>query len=345
MVTDQKRDASNRVAKPSEPGFGLPAYPIGKPVPMLREGTWPRSVHEFDADTVAALQAAEVTGRPLLLRGDPGNGKSQTARAAAAVAGRPFISVVIDGRTEANDLKWRFDAVARLADAQVAREATKLPEESAYLVPGPLWWAYDWDGARQRLEKVNTERAHCLVSPAAAPKNWNPAQGRAVLLIDEIDKADPDLPNALLDVLANLGFREPYGGTEIRCDEATRPLVILTTNEERELPHAFLRRCMVHRLDLPNDRVPLIERLKELGQQHHKHLPDRRVCHVMQEAAEYVADARDRLRGSGLYQPGTSEYLDLVGAVAAMAQTHKEQLALLAQIAPFSLDKAGARHR
>jgi MoxR-like ATPase len=294
---------------------------------------------------VAALQAAEVTGRPLLLRGDPGNGKSQTARAAAVAAGRPFVSVVIDGRTEANDLKWRFDAVARLADAQVRRDGVPLPQEAAYLSPGPLWWAYQWRGAQQRLDTIHAERPHQVTPPAALPVGWRADKDRVVLLIDEIDKADPDLPNALLEILANLGFREPYGGGEIRCSESTRPLVILTTNEERELPHAFLRRCMVHSLNLPNEREALVERLVALGRQHQKHLPGRKTCHVMQTVAEYVADARARLGSTGLYMPGTSEFLDLVGAVAAMARTKREQEALLDQIAPFSLDKAGPRRR
>ena len=121
----------------------LPEYPATTPIPIPSDGTWPKSVHVFDEDTVAALHAAEVTGRPLLLRGDPGTGKSETARAAAAAAGRPFVSVVIDGRTEPTDLKWRFDAVARLADAQVAKKNKALPDERAYLLPGPLWWAYN----------------------------------------------------------------------------------------------------------------------------------------------------------------------------------------------------------
>ncbi len=322
----------------------LPTYTADQPIPIPRDGTWPRSVHQFDLDTIAALLAAEATGRPLLLRGDPGNGKSQTARAAAHAANRPFVSVVIDGRTEASDLKWRFDAVARLADAQIASKDCPLPEESAYLVPGPLWWAYQWEEAQKRLGIINQQRRHRLTTPATPPEGWAAPQGRVVLLIDEIDKADPDLPNALLEVLANLGFREPYGGSEVRCTEATRPLVILTTNEERELPHAFLRRCMVHSLHLPTDRTALVKRFMALGEQHQQ-LPGRRACHVMEAAAGLVADARARLDGTGLYMPGTSEFLDLVAAVSKLGKTEKAQTDLLQQIAPFSLDKAAPRHR
>lgn len=322
----------------------LPSYTAGVPIQMPFSGTWPESVHEFESDTVAALMAAEVTGRPLLLRGDPGNGKTQTARAAAVVAKRPFISVVIDGRTEPNDLKWRFDAVARLADAQVIREKGDLLEEHAYLIPGPLWWAYDWNTAQQRLDQINAVRKHQLVVPAEPPADWRAKQSRVVLLIDEIDKADPDLPNALLEVLANLGFREPYGGTKIGCTEATRPLVIITTNEERELPYSFLRRCMVHSLNLPTEHSELVRRLVHLGEQHQQNL-QRKACYVLEDVAEYVAGMRKKMSGTGLYMPGTSEYLDLVRAVAEMATQKSEQLKLLEQIAPFALNKVGGRLR
>lgn len=325
----------------------LPAYPLDKPIPIPADGTWPRSVHVFDADTVAALHAAEITGRPLLLRGDPGTGKSETARAAAAAVGRPFVSVVIDGRTEPTDLKWRFDAVARLADAQVAKTDCALREERAYLLPGPLWWAYSWQSAQTRLTEVNRDRKHELVAPGTLPEKWTPESGRVVLLIDEIDKADPDLPNALLEVLANLGFREPYGGTEISCSEATRPLVIITTNEERELPHAFLRRCLVHRLELPDDPDELINWLVQVGSRHQETLawPGNCSDDVMKEAAGYVADARKRLAdtGRGRYLPGTSEFLDMIKVLAATpANKLNERLEQLKQLA---LNKGGGRHR
>lgn len=326
----------------------LPVYSSDKPVDIPASGTWPRSVHQFEPETIAALKAAEITGRPLLLRGDPGNGKSQTARAAAVAGNRPFLSVVIDGRTEPHDLLWRFDAVARLADAQVRKEGEALHEEAAYLVPGPLWWAYAWNSAAERLAALNCTRKRSLQPLGTAPEGWNADEGRAVLLIDEIDKADPDLPNALLEVLANLGFREPYGGEEIRCSEATRPLVILTTNEERELPHAFLRRCMVHSLHLPDavkERDALVARLQRLGEQHQARLRPGERCHVLKEAAGQVAEERARLAGSGRYLPGTSEYLDLVNAVSRLARTKKQQVEALAEIGGFALKKSGPRGR
>lgn len=89
----------------------IPDYPLDQDVMLVRQGHLPASVHRFDNNAAVALRAAEACGRPLLIRGKPGVGKSQTARAAAVAAGRPFLSVVIDGRSEAQDLMWRFDAV------------------------------------------------------------------------------------------------------------------------------------------------------------------------------------------------------------------------------------------
>jgi len=220
-----------------------------------------------------------------------------------------------------------------------------LPDEHAYLLPGPLWWAYNWKSACERLDEVNRDRNYKLAGPGAPPEKWSPETGRAVLLIDEIDKADPDLPNALLEVLANLGFREPYGGTEIACTEATRPLVVITTNEERELPHAFLRRCLVHRLELPDDREALIAWLVNVGARHQAALKWPAKCSkkLMQQAAAYVADARDSLAKAGRYLPGTSEFLDMIKVLATTPDDmHDKRLVQLQQLA---LHKGGARHR
>jgi hypothetical protein len=168
----------------------LPIYPTDQDVLLDPCGSWPLSIHRFDADTAAALRAAEAAGRPLLLRGAPGTGKSQTARAAAAAAGRLFLPVVIDGRSEAQELQWHYDAVGRLSDAHTP--GTQALDAVHYLTPGPLWWAYDWAGAERQW---GLRRQGDRPQP---PPGWTPEHG-AVLLIDEIDKADPDLPNAFLE--------------------------------------------------------------------------------------------------------------------------------------------------
>jgi MoxR-like ATPase len=318
----------------------LPTYPIGTDIPLDPVGSWPKSVHRFDAETVTALRAAEAAGRPLLLRGVPGTGKSQTARAAAAAAKpqRMFLSVVIDGRTEAQDLLWRYDAVGRLSDAHAGAGARARASGGGgrsalpYVSPGPLWWAYDWKGAEAQWSL--RRQGHRPQPPAG----WEPTHG-TVLLIDEIDKADPDLPNAFLEVLGNQGFSVPFLGDRV-VRSATPPLVVITTNEERDLPDAFLRRCFVRMLKLPADFIPL-------GRIHleRRGLADPCPDDLLRVAAELFAKDQARAKELNIYAPGLAEYLDLVIAVARQGGSKEEQLDLLERTAPFVFDKAAPRDR
>ncbi len=325
----------------------IPDYPTRKDVAFEAEGTWPASVHRFDERGSAALRAAEACGRPLLIRGAPGVGKSQTARAAAAFAKRPFLSAVIDGRTEPNDLKWRFDAVGRLAEAQIPGQDRSKLLETRFLQPQCLWWAYDWQGASK--QQKTTRRAELEGQgdegqPAGLPTGWKPATHRAVLLIDEIDKADPDLPNALLEVLANKGFQVPYTGQTVTCTDQNRPIVVITTNEERELPNAFLRRCLVLTLELPTDKDALGAYLTAMGERHQKF---RRKsgqagrCLVMPQVAERLWWRREQARKDSLYLPGTSEYLDLVAVLAQLyPDDEAEQRKQLTRLDEFAFSKS-----
>jgi MoxR-like ATPase len=307
----------------------IPTYPIfPTEIPLEPQGTWPSSVHVLDADTVAALRAAEAAGRPLLLRGLPGTGKSQTARAAAAVAKRLFVSVVIDGRTEAQDLQWSYDAVARLSDAHA--QGTEAKDAGHYVTPGPLWWAYDWASAEPQWEKRKQGEK------PQVPAGWQPEQG-AVLLMDEIDKADPDLPNAFLEVLGNQGFSVPLlGQTVVRGK--TPPLVIITTNEERDLPDAFLRRCFVHVLKPTTDLV-------DMGRRHLARCGLPAFDSVLTEAAGLIEQDRAKARELQIYAPGLAEYLDLVIAVATLEAKEAAQDALLKQTSKFVLGKAKVLER
>ena len=331
----------------------IPDYPLQRDIAIPEQGTWPRSVHRFDAGqgAAAALRAAEACGRPLLVRGMPGVGKSQTARAAAAHAKRPFLSVVIDGRTEPHDLMWRFDAVRRLADAQVATAGSALPGEEAYLMPQALWWAFDWSGAARQLalhRRAGTPEAARPDWPCQPPKAWAAESDRAVLLIDEIDKADPDLPNALLEVLANRGFRVPHavpGGGQVVCNDATRPLVLITTNEERDLPNAFLRRCLVLTLELPQAKGELVSYLTQMAQRHQKFFGKSwpGTCDVLDEAALRLWDAREAALRQGDYAPGTAEYLDLVRVLAHLWPSNADQQRKqLRQLDRFAFQKSAS---
>ena len=318
-------------------------------------------MHRFKPEAAAALRAAEATGRPLLIRGLPGVGKSMAARAAAAAAHaqRPLLSQVIDGRTEAQDLMARFDAVRRLADAQVQRGASDraLPLEEAYLRPQLLWWAFDWLGAtvqqrQAQARRVGEQAAQALpldeLEPVPVPSGWSREQGRCVLLLDEIDKADPDLPNALLEVLGENRFTVALTGQVVECPPARRPLIIMTTNEECELPAAVLRRSLVLTLTLPTDPTAQVKELVAIGSEHQRWLmhPDvalrKGQCLVLREAAQAVADARRQADG-GAYQPGTSEFLDLAAALAELwPGNRREQLRQLQHIQGFALVKSAA---
>ncbi len=307
----------------------IPDYPVMAEVPLPATGTWPASVHRFEAEAVAALRAAEAAGRPLLIRGEPGTGKSQTARAAAAAVGRLFLSVVIDGRSEAQDLLWRYDAVGRLSDAQLGGAGAGEP--ARYLSPGPLWWAYDWKSAQEQWD----ERKQGDIPEA--PPGWQETRG-TVLLIDEIDKADPDLPNAFLELLGNRGFAVPYLGQRVVRGD-TPPLVVITTNEERELPQAFLRRCLVLTLKLPADLKPW---LVEMGAMHLKQLGLNERCHpeILEQAADQLIQDRREAQGDQRYAPGLAEYLDLVIALARLGETRQQQQDLLTAVAGFTLRKS-----
>ncbi|MEO1086395.1 MAG: MoxR family ATPase, partial [Acidobacteriota bacterium] len=228
-----------------------------KSVPLSIEGSHPGDgggedaseiIHLFDDRERLAINAAFAAVRPLLVRGEPGIGKSQLARAAAAALGRRYVSKVVDARTESQDLLYSLDAVRRLADAQLVGQGKELREgetvvdrlsESNYVTPGPLWWGFEWKNAHRQAQRAQAcpDDAH-----ADAPDG-------VVVLLDEIDKADSSVPNGLLECLGQRQFAGPLG-TTVRCGP-TPPLVLVTTNEERSLPDAFLRRCLVLHMKLP----------------------------------------------------------------------------------------------
>jgi MoxR-like ATPase len=169
------------------------------------------------------------------------------------------------------------------------------------------------------------------------PPNWKPAHG-SVLLIDEIDKADTDLPNGLLETLGNGDFALPYLRDSVRqAAHSPPPLVVFTTNEERELPAAFLRRCLVLHLALPTEESKLTDFLCQRGAVHFQ-----RQCStkVYQRAGELLVQDRMQAQAQGLPAPGQAEYLDLLRAVIAMEKEEEAQLVLLDEISGFVLQKA-----
>jgi MoxR-like ATPase len=260
------------------------------------------------------------------------------ARAAAVASKRLFLSVVINARTEVQDLQWQFDAVARLGEAQALAQYHKdeIPgrmHPRRFLTPGPLWWVFHWASAEAQFE----ECAHPLEPVPMPPEDWTPSRG-SVLLIDEIDKADTDLPNGLLETLGNGDFAVPYLGLSVRqSQESPLPLVIITTNEERELPAAFLRRCVVLPLSLPEDDGELIDFLCKRGE---VHFPGHCTEKVRRKAGELLLKDRKAAIDQGLPRPGQAEYLDLLRAVCKLADDERSQMDWLHKIDEFVLKKA-----
>ena len=302
-----------------------------RPVELPSRGTFPRAVHLFDRRSVDAINAALASNRPLLVRGDPGTGKSQLARAAAEAfrPKRAFVSFVVDARSEARDLHYSFDAVARLADAQ--SKAHEDLDMNHYVAPGPLWWLFEPEKAERQAEGC---RAAGTPRPLPPP-SWKKAHGM-VLLIDEIDKADASLPNGLLEALSLARFDLP-GGTSIQLSsDLPPPLVVITTNEERALPKPFLRRCLVLHLGLPEDKDGLQEELIRRGNAHFPKIDGA----ILREAARQLVQDRTRIAATGAYAPGCAEYLDLLRALNAIAPGDPEkQRDLLGRLGEFALRK------
>jgi MoxR-like ATPase len=295
----------------------------------------PERFHVFDEPSIDAVNAALAAQRPLLIRGEPGVGKTQLAEAAAMKLKRAFYPFVVDSRTESRDLLWHFDAVMRLARAQLYatqhKDAATVEKELAvqnFVEPGPLWWAFDWKNA-QAASRMGATPLSNFQNDAHKGNGW-------VVLIDEIDKAESDVPNGLLEALGSVQFT-PFGQEKPVNVKGTAPLVIITTNEERVLPDAFVRRCLMLHLLLPTGEEDLITYLQERGQ---AHFGRRTTAKVLREAARQLVMDREFAKENLLSPlPGQAEYLDLVRAVVGLATKKTEQIDLLSQAARFTLKK------
>lgn len=312
---------------------------ITRTVTLPTTGSWPQTRHQFDEKSIWAIRAAVAARRPLLVRGEPGSGKSQLARAAAHIMRRAFIFEVIHAGSQGRDLQYYYDTVARLGEAQTlpvsgnaGMEIKKKLDPTHFITPGALWWAFNWDHAHAQFERSNQ-----AVRRPVRPAGWQPEKG-TVLLIDEIDKADADLPNGLLETLGNGAFSVPYLDMPVRIPGDSFPLVIITTNEERELPAAFIRRCLVLHLKLPQAEDALLEWLCERGR---IHFEDDCSEMVRREAAIELIKDRVAAMQRGLPPPGQAEYLDILRAVKNIAgKSYQKQIQVLMSIQDFALVKS-----
>lgn len=218
-----------------------------------------------------AVNAAVTLERPLLVKGEPGTGKTELARQVARALGLPIIEWHVKSTTKAQQGLYEYDAVSRLRDSQLGDE--RVHDVGHYIRRGKLWQAF------------------------AAPE-------RVVLLIDEIDKADIEFPNDLLQELDRMEFHVYETGETVRA--AHRPVVIITSNNEKELPDAFLRRCFFHYI-----RFPDAETLKKIVDVHYPGLKPR----LLDEALRQFLEMREV---PGLKKkPSTSEFLDWLKLIVA----------------------------
>ena len=275
----------------------------------LRDG----SIYVYTPTVVDAAKVAIAANRPLLVSGVPGGGKSSLAPNIARQLGYRYYSLVVSSRMQASDLLWTFDAVRRLGDAQAQRLRERYEN---YVEPGILWWAFDPESARQRgLAKSEIKLEDYAREPDILSLS-RPADTPAVVLIDEIDKADPDVPNDLLVPFGSYEFALP--NAVIRAK--SKPFVIMTTNGERELPPAFRRRCI--ELALP---TPSVQQLVDIAK-HHFGSVDERIYAVL---AERTCEAAKVLSTRHERPPSTAEFLDAIHAWRALKDYAESQEKLL----------------
>jgi MoxR-like ATPase len=236
------------------------------------------------ADLTMAVNASVTLERPLLVKGEPGTGKTELAKQVAAALGLRMIEWNVKSTTKAQQGLYEYDAVSRLRDSQLGED--RVHDVANYIRKGKLWEAFD-------------------------------AEEKVVLLIDEIDKADIEFPNDLLQELDKMEFHVYETGETIKAKQ--RPIIIITSNNEKELPDAFLRRCFFHYITFPD-----AETMKAIVKVHHPGIKDQLLTEALTQFYE-IRETRGLKK-----KPSTSEVIDWL------------KLLLAEDLAPEDLKRDGA---
>ena len=229
-------------------------------------------------DLTVAVNAAVLLERPLLIKGEPGTGKTELAKQVASALGLELIEWNIKSTTKAQQGLYEYDAVSRLRDSQLGDE--RVHDVGNYIRKGKLWTAFEAD------QKV-------------------------VLLIDEIDKADIEFPNDLLQELDKMAFHVYETGETVAANN--RPVVIITSNNEKELPDAFLRRCFFHYISFPDQ-----DTMRQIVKVHYPDIKEQ----LLTTALTQFYEIREQ---QGLKKkPSTSEVLDWLKLLLAEDMTPED---------------------
>src|SRR5450432_3448054 len=249
---------------PSRKGSNGRGYNFG----MKFQGT---ETYVADEDLKLAVNAAITLERPLLIKGEPGTGKTMLAEEVARSLGMPLFQWHIKSTTKAQQGRYEYDAVSRLRDSQLGNE--RVGDIANYIVKGVLWQAFD-------------------------------SRERAVVLVDEIDKADIEFPNDLLRELDRMEFFVYETRETVRAIH--RPIIFITSNTEKELPDAFLRRCFFHYIRFPDE-----DTMQAIVDVHFPGIKKK----LLQAALEVFFEIREM---PGLKKkPSTSELLDWLKLLVA----------------------------